>query len=141
MSVVIERCEAGGDIVVPKACCVLEVGATALQVCVSGIERHVEVQYVVAVMAISLNVSGNRCHAGVMSNPQLMLEATHVNRGGGRMMQPPTGRAVSGWRSSSKGLAGGNRAPCLALRMWRAMALEIASPSCWRINFLGVGAV
>ena len=54
------------------------------------------------------------------------LEAC-VSPGGGRTMQPPAGRVVFGWKSSSKGLAGGERDPCLASQIWRAIALEIAS--------------
>ncbi len=38
MSVVREGCQVGGNIVVPKACRIIKVGAAALWVCVPGIE-------------------------------------------------------------------------------------------------------
>jgi hypothetical protein len=36
--------QAGGDVVVPKACCVMDIGPAMLRVCVLGKERQVKVQ-------------------------------------------------------------------------------------------------
>jgi hypothetical protein len=63
-----------------------------------------------------------------------MPMAARVNPGGGRTVQPPTRCAEGSCRSLLEGLVGGDRAPSLALRIWRAMALKIASPSCSRMN-------
>ena len=73
-----------------------------------------------------------------MPRPTPMPMAARANPGGGRTMRPPTGRAMGGWRSSSKGSTGGDRAPCLSYhgcegRSWR-WKLPSPSPSCWRMN-------